>query len=143
MTIFNDKIQEIIKGIKSDHSLDNVRFVKAYNGRLRETPLGGTLVTVGTGVSAVSSFAGGFAPNGDKGEFIKQQLMLNVYCPYQNGGDGITHTINAIVEQIPKVDDQHIVTNVEVSEIRFSKEYEAVYRTVSLDLDYLVIGGSK
>ena len=64
MTVLSSKVEEIIREIKTDHSLDGVKFVKAYNGRLREVPLGEILVTVGTGVETVGSFAGGFLGNG-------------------------------------------------------------------------------
>ena len=140
MIIHNDKVENIIKRIKSNSSLDDVRFVKAYNGKLKETPLGGILVTVNNGVNTVNSFAGGFTGNGKSGEQIKQELKLNIYCPYQNGGDGITHTINSIVELLPKADSENLVSDVSVSEIKYSKEYEAVYRTLSLSLDYLDYG---
>lgn len=46
MVIHNDKVEDIIKKIKESKDLDDVRFVKAYNGKLKETPLGGILVTV-------------------------------------------------------------------------------------------------
>lgn len=137
VVIHNDKVEDIIKKIKSSKDLDDVRFVKAYNGKLKETPLGGILVTVNNGVNMVNSFAGGFAGNGMSGENIKSELKLNIYCPYQNGGDGITHTINSIVESLPKADSENIVSGISVSEIKYSNEYEAVYRTLSLSLDYL------
>lgn len=137
VVIHNDKVEDIIKKIKSSKDLDDVRFVKAYNGKLKETPLGGILVTVNNGVNMVNSFAGGFAGNGMIGENIKSELKLNIYCPYQNGGDGITHTINSIVESLPKADSENIVSGISVSEIKYSQEYEAVYRTLSLSLDYL------
>ena len=84
-----------------------------------------------------STFAGGFIGNGKVGENIKSELKLNIYCPYQNGGDGITHTINCIVELLPKADSDNIISSINVSEIKYSQEYEAVYRTLSLSLDYL------
>ena len=59
MVIHNDKVEDIIKKIKLSKDLDDVRFVKAYNGKLKETPLGGILVTVNNGVNIVNSFAGG------------------------------------------------------------------------------------
>ena len=135
VVIHNDKVEDIIKKIKLSKDLDDVRFVKAYNGKLKETPLGGILVTVNNGVNIVNSFAGGFA--GMSGENIKSELKLNIYCPYQNGGDGITHTINSIVELLPKADSDNIISSINVSEIKYSQEYEAVYRTLSLSLDYL------
>ena len=122
MVIHNDKVEDIIKKIKLSKDLDDVRFVKAYNGKLKETPLGGILVTVNNGVNIVN---------------IKSELKLNIYCPYQNGGDGITHTINSIVELLPKADSDNIISSINVSEIKYSQEYEAVYRTLSLSLDYL------
>lgn len=137
VVIHNDKVEDIIKKIKLSKDLDDVRFVKAYNGKLKETPLGGILVTVNNGVNMVNSFAGGLAGNGMIGENIKSELKLNIYCPYQNGGDGITHTINSIVESLPKADSENIVSGISVSEIKYSNEYEAVYRTLSLSLDYL------
>ena len=133
VVIHNDKVEDIIKKIKLSKDLDDVRFVKAYNGKLKETPLGGILVTVNNGVNIVNGFAG----NGMSGENIKSELKLNIYCPYQNGGDGITHTINSIVELLPKADSDNIISSINVSEIKYSQEYEAVYRTLSLSLDYL------
>lgn len=102
MVIHNDKVEDIIKKIKLSKDLDDVRFVKAYNGKLKETPLGGILVTVNNGVNIVNSFAGGFAGNGMSGENIKSELKLNIYCPYQNGGDGYHPYNNSIVELLPK-----------------------------------------
>lgn len=55
MVIHNDKVEDIIKKIKLSKDLDDVRFVKAYNGKLKETPLGGILVTVNNGVNIVNS----------------------------------------------------------------------------------------
>lgn len=136
MIINNDKVQNIIRRIKSSGSFDDVRFVKAYNGKLKETPLGGILVTVNNGVNVVNSFAGGIVGNGKFGEKIESELKLNIYCPYQNGGDGITQTINSIVEILPTADSENIIKDVSVSEIKYSKEYEAVYRTLSISLDY-------
>ena len=37
MVIRNDKVEDIIKKIKLSKDLDDVRFVKAYNGKLRNT----------------------------------------------------------------------------------------------------------
>lgn len=138
MTLLSSKVEEIIKNLKSDHSLDEVRFVKAYNGRLREAPMESILVTVGVGVNSTDSFMGGYHGSGFKGEKVSSQLVLNVYCPYANGGDGITHTVNTIVNKIPGVDQDKIVSGIDVSEIKFSKKYEAVYRTVNVHLDYCV-----
>lgn len=135
MTIESSKIDEMIREIRSDHSLDNVRFVKAFNGKKRENPIAGLLVTVGIGRSEVSSFFGGFAGN-CKADNIKSELVLNVYCPYVDGGDGITETINTILEKIKGTEINESVCDMQVSEIKFSKEYEAVYRTVTLSLDY-------
>ena len=129
MTVLNSKVEEIIKEIKTDHSLDGVKFVKAYNGRIKEAPLGEILVTVGT-------FAGGYLGNGSKGERVNSKIKMNVYCPYLNGGDGITHTVNTLVDKISSVDRENLVSDISVSEIKFSKEYDAVYRTVSFNLDY-------
>ena len=114
VVIHNDKVEDIIKKIKLSKDLDDVRFVKAYNGKLKETPLGGILVTVNNGVNIVNSFAGGFAGNGMSGENIKSELKLNIYCPYQNGGDGITHTINSIVELLPKADSDNIISSINI-----------------------------
>ena len=136
MTVLSSKVEEIIREIKTDHSLDGVKFVKAYNGRLREVPLGEILVTVGTGVETVGSFAGGYLGNGSKGERVNSKIKMNVYCPYLQGGDGITHTVNTLVSKINSVDRDNIVSDISVSEIKFSKEYDAVYRTVSFNLDY-------
>lgn len=139
--INNDKVKDIIKRIKSSDNLHDVRFVKAYNGKLKETPLGGILVTVNNGVNVVNSFVGGISGNGKFGEKIESELKLNIYCPYQNGGDGITQTINSIVELLPSVDSENIVKDVSVSEIKYSKEYEAVYRTVSISMNYCEFKG--
>ena len=136
MTVLNSKVEEIIKEIKTDHSLDGVKFVKAYNGRIKEAPLGEILVTVGTGVETVGTFAGGYLGNGSKGERVNSKIKMNVYCPYLNGGDDITHTVNTLVDKISSVDRENLVSNISVSKIKFSKEYDAVYRTVSFNLDY-------
>ena len=136
MTVLNSKVEEIIKEIKTDHSLDGVKFVKAYNGRIKEAPLGEILVTVGTGVETVGTFAGGYLGNGSKGERVNSKIKMNVYCPYLNGRDGITHTVNTLVDKISSVDRENLVSDISVSEIKFSKEYDAVYRTVSFNLDY-------
>ena len=136
MTVLNSKVEEIIREIKTDHSLDGVKFVKAYNGRIKEAPLGEILVTVGTGVETVGTFAGGYLGNGSKGERVNSKIKMNVYCPYLNGGDGITHTVNTLIDKISSVDRENLVSDISVSEIKFSKEYDAVYRTVSFNLDY-------
>jgi hypothetical protein len=136
VVLLTDKIENLIKKMKQQQPLDKVCFVKAYNGRLRETPLGELLVTVGVGKNTQDSFYGGYMGNGEKGENITGELLLNVYCPYSSGGDGITDVVNNILESLNNNDDENLVTSISVSEIKFSKEYEAVYRTVTISLNY-------
>ena len=51
ITAFGASFVFLFKKINKSKDLDDVRFVKAYNGKLKETPLGGILVTVNNGVN--------------------------------------------------------------------------------------------
>jgi hypothetical protein len=137
MTIPNNEIEKLIKEIKKNSSLDGVRFVKAYKGRKADSPVEGLLVTVALGEEIGESFFGGYMANEEKGERIKSDLLLNVYCPYKNGGEGITEVVNLILEGLKQSQGESLVSSVTVSEIKLSREYEAVYRTIKIALDYV------
>lgn len=139
--IKKDIVSELVKGLKTDSGLSNIRFVKAYNGKRRESPLEDILVTVASGQSKSTGFMGGYVGNSEKGQGISSEIILNVYCPCEKGGDGITDTVNTIVERISKTDIDSLVTDIQVSEIKLNSEYEAVYRTIKLSIRYIIHGG--
>ena len=139
--IKKDILFELVKSLKEDANLNNIRFVKAYNGQQKESPLEDILVTVTTGKSESTGFIGGYIGNSEKGKEINSEIILNVYCPCEKGGDGITDTVNTIVERISKTDIDSLVKDIQVSEIKLNSEYEAVYRTIKLSMRYISLGG--
>lgn len=135
--MLSERTENIIRGIKTSKLLENVRFIKAYNGNSGDMPIGSPLVTVGEENYTTSSFIGGYSGNGNAGERLSYNIILNIYCPFHSGGDGIARVVSAIKERLSFADDKNIIRDVKVTEIRYSKLYEALYRSMSITLDYI------
>ena len=137
MTIIQNDIEdELVKEIKNSDLLKDVRFVHAYNGRVREVPLKGILVTVESGEVLGENTFGGVLGSGKKGEKVTSELVFTVYCPYRDGGSGITETVNAIISALDTADKNRVVSGYEVSKINFVYDYLAISRSVTLTLEY-------
>ncbi len=135
--MLSQRTEELIKRIKKNENLNDIRFIRAYSGRAGDYPVKSGLVTVAEGKEDETFFAGGYSGNGERGERLYTSLILNIYCPCQSGGDGITTIVNHIRDSLSTADIRRIVDRVKVSEIKFSKNYEALYRTMEINLDFV------
>lgn len=135
--MLSERTETLIRRLKNNTGLKDITFIRANNGKRGDYPVENLLVTVSEGEEESTSFAGGFSGIGDLGERLKTKLTLNIYCPCQSGGDGITSIVNSIRESLSTADIKNIVRSFKISEIRYSKDYEALYRSVILGLDFV------
>lgn len=135
--MLNELTENLIKGLKTSNILKDVRFIKAYKGDSGDSPVESPLVTVGEEDCEFTSFAGGYTGNGNTGERLSYNIILNIYCPFQSGGDGIARVVSAINDKLKFADVKNIVKSVKVTEIKYSKLYEALYRSMTITLDYI------
>lgn len=135
--MLSERTNAFIRKLKENRKLKDIPFIRAYSGRKGDYPVSDFLVTVSEGEETTSPFAGNFSGNDSYGERLNTNIILNVYCPCNSGGDGITSVINSIRESISSADTKNIVKSLKISEIRYSKEYEALYRSLCLGIDFV------
>ena len=129
--MLSENTEKLIQSVKMNNSLNDVRFIKAHNGRSGDKPIMSPLVTVQERAFQISPFVGGYIGDGSLGEKISYELLLNIYCPYGSGGDGISIIVNSIREALCSVDAKSVA----ITEINYSKEYEAIYRSMIIGLE--------
>lgn len=137
MNQIEQQLDSIIIRLKSAESLKGIRFLREYGTHRMENP-------VKTAVAVVSvkctercmDYIGGYLSPALKGELYTAKAEIRVYAPADSNGSGLTELVSNLLCELKKADEEKIITEVSAGSIVFDADMNAVYRAVSLSLEF-------
>ena len=137
MTVINSTVDNLIRNIKDTGSVDDIRFVRAYNASEKQKPLSGLCAVVSlTEVGPRTRFISGLAPNGLHGEVYSASLILRLYS--SGTGEQLTDAALRLSDAVKTADVGRLVNDVKIKSICFDKDCCEVYRDVCAGLGFLL-----
>ncbi len=136
-----DRIKEmtdgIIRRLKTCPGLEDVRFVREYGAHDMEDPVTGWMAAVRiTGTKLSRQYLGGYLTDDVRGDRYRATVELCVYAPARGSGTGLSEKVSAVLAGLKAADSDRLITDISASAIRFDQDLQAIYRTVTLGLDF-------
>ena len=137
MTPIREQTDCIIRRLKMQESMQNVRFVRAFSEESIEMPIRGFLAAVNI-VSTEKSqdFVGGLAASGVKGCMYAAEVEIRVYSPFQGNGSGLSELVSTMLCGLKEADEEKLITASSVSSIEFDKEINSVFRKLCFSMEF-------
>lgn len=131
------QIDRIIVRLKQLEPLGALRFVREYGSYRKECPVQGLLGVVSVRETTLSkSYIGGVTEKGVKGDKYSAVVSIKVYAPETGNGVRLSETVGELMLGLKEVDDEKIITKLNVSAIEFDPDMNAISRTVSFGVDF-------
>ncbi len=136
-----DRIKEMTDGIigrlKACSGLEDVRFIREYGSHDMENPVTGWLAAVRiTGTKLSRQYLGGYLSSDVRGDRYRAVVEICIYAPSQGNGTGLSEKVSAVLGGLREADSDRLITDVAASAIRFDPDLQAIYRTVTVGLDF-------
>ena len=129
MTPIREQTDCMIRRLKTQESMQNVRFVRAFGDENIETPIQGFLAAVSIiSTSQSQDFVGEWAASGVKGCMYTAEVEIRVYSPYHENGSGLSEMVSAMMTGLKEADEEKLITAAAASSIEFDKELNSVFR---------------
>ena len=137
MTAIREQTDCIIRRLRTQQALRDVRFVREFSEEFIETPIEGYLAAVSiTGTSRKQDFVGGLAATGVKGSLYAAEVEIRVYSPYCESGTSLSEIVSAMMTGLREADEEHLITACTASPIAFDNELNCIYRNLSFTLEF-------
>ena len=128
---------DIIRRLKTCSGLQDVRFVREYGTHEMENPVSGWVAAVSiTGTKLSRQYLGGYLTDDVRGDRYTATVELRLYAPPQGSGTGLSEKVSAVLGGLREADSERLIADISASAIRFDQDLQAIYRTVTLSLDF-------
>ena len=137
MTPIREQTDCMIRRLKTQESMQNVRFVRAFGDENIETPMQGFLAAVSIiSTSQSQDFVGEWAASGVKGCMYTAEVEIRVYSPYHENGSGLSEMVSAMMTGLKEADEEKLITAAAASSIEFDKELNSVFRKLCFTMEF-------
>ena len=137
MTPIREQTDCMIRRLKTQESMQNVRFVRAFGDEHIETPIQGFLAAVSIiSTSQSQDFVGEWAASGVKGCMYTAEVEIRVYSPYHENGSGLSEMVSAMMTGLKEADEEKLITAAAASSIEFDKELNSVFRKLCFTMEF-------
>ena len=137
MTPIREQTDCMIRRLKTQESMQNVRFVRAFGDENIETPIQGFLAAVSIiSTSQSQDFVGEWAASGVKGCMYTAEVEIRVYTPYHENGSGLSEMVSAMMTGLKEADEEKLITAAAASSIEFDKELNSVFRKLCFTMEF-------
>ncbi len=135
------RMDMIINALKADSRFEGVRFIREFTAGFTETPVRGFLASVCvTSTELSEGYLGGLALSGARGDMYTADAEIRIYAPAGQNGSGLSEIAGDMLKVIRESDSDNIVTELKAGSIEFDPNLSAVFRRVSLRLEFVVNG---
>lgn len=137
MNRIEKQVDRIIAGLKVNEALKNVRFIREYGSDEAPSPVNGMIAVVSVrDMSAEKSYIGGYLSPSIKGESYNAGVEIRVYAPATENGSGLSEVVSEILLGLKTADAEKTITHSEAASIEFDPDMNAIYRTVSFNMEF-------
>ena len=137
MTPIREQTDCMIRRLKTQESMQNVRFVRAFGDENIETPIQGFLAAVSIiSTSQSQDFVGEWAASGVKGCMYTAEVEIRVYSPYHENGSGLSEMVSTMMTGLKEADEEKLITAAAASSIEFDKELNSVFRKLCFTMEF-------
>ena len=137
MTPIHEQTDCVIRRLKTQESMRNVRFVRAFSDENIETPIHGFLAAVSIiSTSQSQDFVGGWASSGVRGCMYTAEVEIRVYSPYHENGNGLSELVSAMLTGLKEADEEKLITAAAASSIEFDNELNSVFRKLCFTMEF-------
>lgn len=131
------QVDRIIAGLKVNEALKNVRFIREYGSDEAPSPVNGMIAVVSVrDMSTEKSYIGGYLSPSIKGESYNAGVEIRVYAPATEYGSGLSEIVSEILLGLKTADAEKTITHSEAASIEFDPDMNAIYRTVSFNMEF-------
>lgn len=131
------QVDRIIAGLKVNEALKNVRFIREYGSDEAPSPVNGMTAVVSVrDMSTEKSYIGGYLSPSIKGESYSAGVEIRVYAPATENGSGLSEVVSEILLGLKTADAEKTITHSEAASIEFDPDMNAIYRTVSFNMEF-------
>ena len=139
MTQIQQQIDRLIRRLKQQAALADVRFLREYGSEAAETPVRGMLAVVSlVSTSREKGYIGGFLSSSVRGESYEATAEIRVYAPRSENGSGLSELVSELLLGLREADEENVITEASASSISFDPDMNAIYRTVEFSLAFCV-----
>ena len=137
MTEIENLVEKLIKSVKKNPELSQVRFVKEYSSINVETPVSSYIAVVSfESMTRDKNFLGSVVKNGLKGDRFSAIITVNIYAPnYENGFD-LTGVSGVFCQSIKAADEENIIDKISFEPISYDTVINAMCRKCKLELSF-------
>ena len=87
-------------------------------------------------MSTEKSYIGGYLSPSIKGESYNAGVEIRVYAPATENGSGLSEIVSEILLGLKTADAEKTITHSEAASIEFDPDMNAIYRTVSFNMEF-------
>ena len=139
MTEIRRRLDAIVRGLKEREALAQVRFVGEYSEENAEVPVRGLMAVVGVKqIARERGYLGRLLSSSLRGETYGVDAEICLYAPAEENGSGLTEVVGELLAGLEAADEEHVITSAGASSIEFDPDLNAIFRRVSLHLEFCV-----
>ena len=141
MTSADNRIDELIRRVKSRDSMTELVFIPAYPPHRTPNPMGCYTVTVGDVEMKPSRyFIGNRAGRGEKGMLAEADLRLRVYAPERTSGAALLRVTSMLTDALEAEDTERWIRSFRMSDIGFDTASRTEFRDIVVNM-YILLNG--
>ena len=139
MTSADNRIDELIRRVKSRDSMTELVFIPAYPPHRTPNPMGSYTVTVGDVEMKPSRyFIGDCSGRGQKGMLTEADLRLRVYAPERTSGAALLRVTSMLIDALEAEDNERWIRSYRMTDIGFDTASRTEYRDVIVNMYILL-----
>lgn len=139
MTSVDNRINELIKRVRSHGAIRTFAFVPAYPPHKTPSPMQGYTVAVDNrSVTDSMLFIGGAAGRGTLGRLVEAELCLRVYAPEHSSGAALLRASAMLMDALEAEDKEREISELSLSGIGFDTASRTEFRDVIARLKMLI-----
>lgn len=136
MKMIIETVNNFIKKVKENRSLNDVTFVKAFKENLAHNSFDGFIaVVIIENISVGKKFVGNLA-----GKMYNTKVLLKVYCGDDISGETLSDATLKISDAVSKADTQGMISDINISPIVFDKDINAICRNINIEFEFCLCG---
>lgn len=139
MTSADNRIDELIRRVKSRESMTELVFIPAYPPHRTPNPMGSYTVTVGDVEMKPSRyFIGDCSGRDRKGMLAEADLRLRVYAPERTSGAALVRVTSMLIDALDAEDDERWIRSFRMTDIGFDTASRTEFRDIIVNMYILL-----
>lgn len=139
MNEFEKIVDKLIYSAKSNETLKDIRFIKAYREQNIESPLTDYLAVVSiNSMLRTGEFLGNSVYGNLKGEKYSGEVFIKIYAPDFKEGQGLTSISSILLNSIKQADEENVIEEISFQPIAFEEKINAIYRVCKIKISFFL-----